>query len=270
MVKKLLKYELMYYLRTLGLFLPIVLVIGLVTKIFIMLDGNNALSSIAIGSSVLMLAIACAAIVMLSTVVSIIRFYKNMYSSEGYLTFALPITCDQHIFVKLLSSLICQLVCLVTAVVAVVIAISGETLNEVVDLLSYGLRDFFTSYGTANSIGFIIEAVLILSVTAVSNVLLFYTCITVGQTARKNRVLMAIVAYFVYYVITQTIGTVFAITVTVLESIGALDALDAWFSDHYALMVHSYLCIAIVFSAVLIFAFWFVTKKIMSKKLNLE
>ena len=30
MVKKLLKYELMYYLRTLGLFLPIVLVIGLV------------------------------------------------------------------------------------------------------------------------------------------------------------------------------------------------------------------------------------------------
>ena len=49
MVKKLLKYELMYYLRTLGLFLPIVLVIGLVTKIFIMLDGNNALSSIAIG-----------------------------------------------------------------------------------------------------------------------------------------------------------------------------------------------------------------------------
>lgn len=74
MVKKLLKYELMYYLRTLGLFLPIVLVIGLVTKIFIMLDGNNALSSIAIGSSTIMLVISCVAIVMLSTVVSIIRF----------------------------------------------------------------------------------------------------------------------------------------------------------------------------------------------------
>ena len=270
MVKKLLKYELMYYLRTLGLFLPIVLVIGLVTKIFIMLDGNNALSSIAIGSSVLMLAIACAAIVMLSTVVSIIRFYKNMYSSEGYLTFALPITCDQHIFVKLLSSLICQLVCLVTAVLAVVVAISGKPLNEVVDFLSDGFREFFELYGAGNAVGYIIEAVLLLLTSVVSNLLLFYTCITVGQTARKNRVLMAIVAYFVYYVITQTIGTVFAITVTVLESIGALDALDEWFTAHSALMIHSYLCVAIVVNAALVFAFWYVTKKIMSKKLNLE
>ena len=270
MVKKLLKYELMYYLRTLGLFLPIVLVIGAVTKIFILLDGNNALSSIAIGSSTIMLVISCATIVMLSVVVSVIRFYKNMYSAEGYLTFALPITCDQHIFVKLLSSLLCQLVCLLAVVVAVVIAISGESLNNLVEFLSYEFREFFEMYGTANSLGFIIEALLILLVTAVSNVLLFYACITVGQTAKKNRVLMAIVAYFIYYVITQAIGTVFAITVTVLGSIGVLDALDVWLTDHYALMVHSYLCIAIVLSAALIFAFWFVTKKIMSKKLNLE
>ena len=42
MVKKLLKHEFIYYFRTFSLFLPIVLIIGVMARVFRALDDANA------------------------------------------------------------------------------------------------------------------------------------------------------------------------------------------------------------------------------------
>lgn len=270
MVKKLIKHEFIYYLRTFGMFLPIVLVVGLMTRVFRFFDSENVISQIVISSSFLILFVACMALIMLATVVSVVRFYKNMYSAEGYLTFTLPVTNTEHIFVKLLAAMVCQIVCVLTVIAAVSIALSGELFGEMITVLSYFINKIFLACGTVNLIGFIIEIILLAIISAASTLLLYYACITVGQTAKKNRIFAAVGAYFVYYVATQIISTVFTIIFMILGMTGALDSVMVWFESNVVAGVHIVLCSVIVISAVITAVFWIVTQTIMSKKLNLE
>lgn len=270
MVKKLLKHEFTYYLRTLGLFLPIVLVVGAMARVFRLFDDSNVAIKIAIFSSSAMLFVSCAALLILSTVVSIVRFYKNMYSAEGYLTLTLPVTNAEHIFVKLLVAMVCQAVCLLTVIAAVLIALwSKDLINAFHSAVSIA-DGSFTLFGAANSIGFIVEMILLFILSAASNMLLYYACITVGQTAKKNRILKAIGAYFVYYVATQILSTAVTIIITVLGLSNALDGIILWIDSHVAATIHIYQCSAIVLYAALAAGFWLVTQYIMTEKLNLE
>ena len=270
MVKKLLKHEFIYYFRTFGVLLPIVLVIGAMTRVFRFFDNGNVLNEIALGSSSLMLFAACSALILLSTVVAVVRFYKNMYSSEGYLTFTLPVTNAQHIFVKLFVAIVCQAVCILTIVLSVSIAISGQLFADVFRLIGSWIDGLFVIYGTANAIGFAIEAIILCVISPIMNMLLYYACITVGQMAKKNRILMSFGAYFVYYVATQIVATAFSMVVTILGMAGALDGITAWITNNANSAIHVFLCIAIVVYAAMATVFYLVTHRIMTKKLNLE
>lgn len=271
MVKKLFKHEFIYYFRTFALFLPIVLVIGVMARVFRLFENfDSALVDIAIISSAFMLVVSCFALLMLSVVVAVERFYKNMYSAEGYLTFTLPVNNAQHIFVKLLTAICCQAICLLTVILAVMIAISGEPLKEFLLMLTAGISEFYEDVGAVSFIAFIFDIIVIALLSVAGNMLLYYACITVGQTAKKNRILMAVGAYFIYYVATQVISTVIVMIFTVLGMSGAFDGLIMWLDDHMILTMHLTMGVSIVIYAAMAVAFWFVTQSIMTKKLNLE
>ena len=270
MVKKLIKHEFIYYLRTVGIFLPIILAIGAMTRVFRFFDNGNIINTIALASSVTLLVIACMALLMISTVFGIVRFYKNMYSSEGYLTFTLPVTNTEHLLVKLLMAMVCQAVCVLTVIAAASIALSGKLFGDVLKFIVNLIDKALVVCGTANLIGFIVEMILLLVLGAVSNMLLYYACITIGQTAKKNRIFAAVGVYFIYYIATQIISTVFTMIFTVLGMTGALDGAMVWIEKSPIAAVHIALCVVIVISAAITAVFWLVTQNIMSKKLNLE
>lgn len=271
MVKKLFKHEFIYYFRTFALFLPIVLVIGVMARVFRFFENfDSVLVDIVIFSSAFMLVVSCFALLMLSVVVAVVRFYKNMYSAEGYLTFTLPVNNAQHIFVKLLTAICCQAICLLTVILATTIASSGEPLKDLVLALTAGLSEFFEVLGTVNVIIVLFESILLMLLAVAGNMLLYYACITVGQTAKKNRILMAVGAYFIYYVATQVISTVIVMIFMVLGMSGVFDGIVMWLDDHMILTMHLTMGISIVIYAAMAVAFWFVTQSIMTKKLNLE
>lgn len=270
MVKKLLKHELIYYARIFVLFIPIVLVISAVTRFFFGFESENYLVRIAFGGSVLMLFMACFALMILSTVVSVVRFYKNMYSSEGYLTFALPVTNAQHIFVKLLGSVICSAACLLTVVLSVIIVLSGEPLAQLFAELKEELSFIFPGAQAIHLVLLTVEFLIVTVLGSVLNTLLYYACITVGQTAKKNRILLAVGAYFIYYIATQIVTTVITIIVTVLSITGLFNNLIEWATNHVVAISHIYLLAIIIIASVMSAAFWLVTQWIMTKKLNLE
>lgn len=271
MVKKLFKHEFIYYFRTFALFLPIVLVIGVMARVFRFFeDFDSALVDIAIFSSASMLVVSCFALIMLSVVVAVVRFYKNMYSAEGYLTFTLPVNNAQHIFVKLLTAICCQAICLLTVIIAATIALSGEPLSDLAQIFSTGFAEFYEELGLVNFIAFTFDIIVIVLLSVVGNMLLYYACITVGQTAKKNRILMAVGAYFIYYVATQIISTVIVMVITVFGMTGAFDGIVAWLDNHVTVAMHLALGTSIVIYAAMAVAFWYVTQWIMTKKLNLE
>lgn len=271
MVKKLFKHEFIYYFRTFALFLPIVLVIGVMARVFRFFENfDSVLVDIVIFSSASMLVVACFALLMLSVVVAVVRFYKNMYSAEGYLTFTLPVNNAQHIFVKLLTAICCQAICLLTVILAAIIAISGEPLKEFLLMLTAGISEFYEDIGAVSFIAFVFDIIVIALLSVAGNMLLYYACITVGQTAKKNRILMAVGAYFIYYVATQVISTVIVMIFTVLGMSGVFDGIVMWLDDHMILTMHLTMGVSIVIYAAMAVAFWFVTQSIMTKKLNLE
>ena len=271
MVKKLIKNEFIYYLRTLGLALPIVLAMGIMTRIFALFRNGNVINEIAIFSSTAMFIIASIALIVLSTVISVVRFYKNMYSSEGYLTFTLPVTNHQHLLVKLCVAMVCQAACFITVFLALGIA-SFEVVDgfNIFKLVGYLFDYLFSSYGTANALFYIIEGIFILFFGSAFSFLLYYACITVGQTAKKNRILMAVGAYFIYYVATQVISTVLVMIVTLLGLSGSLDVIFEWIAEHPMEMLHIYMTVGAIVYAAFAVAGYFVTHSIMTKKLNLE
>lgn len=266
MVKKLLKHEFTYYFRTFILFIPLVLVFGVMARVFRLFDLENTAVQIMVFTSTSMLIVGCWALMILATVMSIVRFYKNMYTAEGYLTFTLPVTNRTHIFTKLLASLICQAVCLLTVCAAGCISILGEDLVTELQMIEYWFGELHGAVGTANLIGYIIEVLLLLVLAAASNMLLYYACITVGQTAKKNRILKAFGAYIVYYIATQIFSNIFTIVILVSDYSDVELALEisgaAW--------AHIFFGVAIVWTAIMALAFWLVTQTIMTEKLNLE
>lgn len=271
MVKKLIRHEFIYYVRTFSIFLPIVLAIGIMTRVFFLFDAaNNFVAEIAQLSSSAMLFVASCALLVMSSIISITRFYKNMYSAEGYLTFTLPVTNSQHVLVKLLAAVSCQGVSVLTIAASVAIALSGERLKTLLQSISIIIDPLASGLGAVNVVFLAIEAIVMLIVSSASTLLLFYACITIGQTAKKNRVLMAVITYFIYYMASQALGTVVVMIIVALGSSGVLDNIMIWTDYHYVATRHIYFCTSILVSAALSAAFYFVTLRVMNKKLNLE
>ena len=271
MVKKLLKHEFVYYARTLCLFLPIVLVMGVITRVFQLFDMENDVVFLALTSSSVLFSLSCAALLILTTATCVIRFYKNLYSSEGYLTLTLPVTAGQHIFAKLLSALLTQGVCLLTVFSAGCIAFPSDDSFFGVNVAELVTNLLFSPEIPAELIA---GQILLSLLSAVSGMLLLYACITVGQTAKKNRILTAVGAYFIYYIASQSLSTIAVVVGLLITGILSIDpGIEAAISTVYD-DTHLFEYLYIGFQTLLelgkILLFWIVTRSVMTKKLNLE
>ncbi|MBE6870593.1 MAG: hypothetical protein E7491_01415 [Ruminococcaceae bacterium] len=268
MVKKLMKYELTYYFRTLGLFLPVVFLGGIMTKISRFFSSSDEMSGFvsisvkdAIGAMIegvfLMLSIA---LYVFSISLIIIRFYKNMYSSEGYLTFTLPVSNRTHIFVKLFAAIIILLLSHLIVIASVFIALWGLDLYYLLTEMAISLF----ADGIGNAIALIAELIVMVLSLDISIVLFCYFCITIGQTAKKNRILKAFGVFFICFIIVQIALSTLYLTVFVT------DEFKRWSIAHMLLFNHISVCSIIVINSIASVIFWFVTQAIMTKKLNLE
>ena len=104
MVKKLFKYEFMYYLKALLPYQIIIPITALVNRIIQLFETKTDIYNIIFGSSVFMFIASVIVSMVMAFVLAISRFYKNLFTSEGYLTLTLPVTATNHIFVKLTTA----------------------------------------------------------------------------------------------------------------------------------------------------------------------
>lgn len=58
--------------------------------------------------------IMCAAIFIITSVLVVYRFYKNLMCDEGYLMFTLPVTIEEHIIVKMITSFVWMVLSTIT------------------------------------------------------------------------------------------------------------------------------------------------------------
>lgn len=270
MVKKLIKYEFFAYLQTLLPMQLIMIGIAVLCRFIQLFESDDISYNIVFVSSVVAVVISVLVSFVMTMVYGITRFYKNLFTSEGYLSFTLPVTPSQHIVSKLLMLIIATFITLFSVLVTVAIATAGDVFVELVKVVNYLLNSLCEEFGVVNIIFIAIEIFLIFVIGLISQYLLCYGCISIGQLANKNRVLAAFGVYFGYYLFTQLIGTIFVVITTALVNNFDFYIVTDFVNTYPKTSMHLFLTFFIVFYAVLSFVYYLVTKKVITNRLNLE
>ena len=266
MVKKLIKYDFMAFAKVM---LPIeiaLLGVAALYRLVSIFESRTTAYEIFNTSAIIILIIAAAAAFLMTFIYSVVRFYKNLYTAEGYLSFTLPVTPSAHIASKLIVSLIFDAVTIVCAFAAFGIATAGEVFAET-------MKAGFFLYGkAAEMIGgqlaaYVAEFIVVVIVASATAHLLTYMCITIGQIARRHKILAAVGIYFAIYVAKQITGTVF---ITTGVTTGFFADLERFAANNPRLAVHLGLASAFIVEAVFGVVWFAVTQTVMKKKLNLE
>lgn len=137
-----------------------------------------------------------------------VRFYRNLFSDEGYLTHTLPVTRGRLLLSKTISGSIWAFIDGIMIYLCIYILLSVPALtgplkghwNEILTALGFsGQKDLllFLAYGAA-----------VLAITAVSAIILIQASVLFGQLFNGHKILGAVVSYFVITTLISIISTI--------------------------------------------------------------
>lgn len=215
MLGKLLKYEIKATRRQ---FLPLYLVIILFAiinriinpfnrtdnSITIMVESSNLYSFLQLISMMVYFTLIVGLIV-LSLIILIQRFYKNLLGEEGYLMFTLPVKPSEHIISKLLIGLMWLILSFLTVLASILILVSSPTLFEDLRMVFSQVREFIgdTLLLLIPIYGLIAGSTFILSV---------YNALSIGQLFTRYKILYSFISYIGIYFIGQIISFIYLVS----------------------------------------------------------
>lgn len=261
MLRRLLKYEIK---STARIYLPLYLLLFLmavINRIFISINSENLGIPMVISMTAYVSIIV--AISVITLVVTIQRFYKNLLTDEGYLMFTLPVSVDANILSKLLVATLWNITSALVSVFSIlVLALDRESITE-----------FFKAWGqfwelitTMDSPVFIVifQSVVFILLSIVVAILNIYVAVAIGHLVQKHRVAGSLGAFFVIGLAEQIIVTLFI----------EISSKSGWFNflrnmkpaDQIQWALWAMIIGAIVLGAI----FYYGTKYILKNKLNLE
>ncbi len=172
----------------------------------------EALVSIAAVLFLFVSVIAVFGSLVVTEVMVFVRFYKNFFTDEGYLTFTLPISRKTLLLSKTLNALIWYLLHTLLIVVCicafVMLAIPYEILAPLLKELAYTVSAAWEALG-AWLIVYAIEAIILFCLLCLFTLCLVQLCITIGAIiAKKQKVLAAVGIYYLTNMIISTVGSI--------------------------------------------------------------
>ncbi len=269
MVKKLFKHEFLAYARIMSVILVILLTVATAGRVIQFFENDSIPYSIVSTLSFITYGFSLVAAAIFSFAFAVVRFYRNLFTAEGYLSFTLPVTSSQHIWVKSLTALCFEVITWIVMILSLCIITSGEMLKEIYLALAY-IFDKLYAFAGFHTVLFVVEALAAILVAALCSMLLYYTFISIGQLFKKNRILAAVGAYFVYYIISQVVSSVFSISFSMLLPLDVSEKIGRFVALHPLATAHTILCGSMLLNAVFVLIFFSVIRAIITKKLNLE
>lgn len=267
MLGKLMKYELR---ATAIYFLPIYVVLVLVSGLRYVVslisqkfsNGFSAFSGFSLSAIYLLLALGLA---ITTFIVIIIRFYKNLLGTEGYLMFTLPVSVEQNILAKLIPSVVWFFGSCVLGMLTIAPAM-GLRFNDNPFTMFTGIR--------LGDVPEILLAVLMVIGSIAGTFLFYYLCMCIGQMFNSHRFLASAGAYIVIQTVLQILGIAF---IWICASRFSSQAFVAWLSNAFAFLdkipsgslIYLFLIAANILSYGIAAALFFIDSAILRKRLNL-
>ena len=212
------------------------------------------------------------AVGIISFVLMINRFYKNLLQDEGYVMMTLPVCVHQQIWSKLIVSTVwfaatVVVIGLSCCIMAFDIRFVGDLWHGFLNLLDYAVRINHLDL-VANGAAFAVELLLLCVLGSFALCLRFYSAMSIGFSFPNHKGLLSVVFY---------IGT--GIALQILGGLGMALVNDSWF--HRLLLVwepnvsvvagmHLGMWFLIVLELIYCAVFYFLTVYFLQKHLNLE
>lgn len=284
MLGKLMKYDLRSGIRTFALIwiglAALAAINGLTLRIAFDGDIQSKLARFIVTVLPMVLLVALYVAMGIFMLVFIInRFYKGLLGDEGYLMFTLPVSVSEHIGSKLLTSMIFQIGSFAVAVLSgglLLAVLAPANLREITAAVQ-DMTDYLAGYPLPAGTGWLIaEFAVYMLIGAAVTILQIYTAISIGHLAKKNRGWFALLAYvgisIAFSIIMNGCMSLFLQTDAfpngLLNWEFYLD--DAGWHVQGVGMMASALGIYIGLDLLVGTGFFFATRAILSKRLNLE
>lgn len=269
MVKKLFKHEFLAWLRVMPLIWGITLAVAGLHRIVRLFEVDTTYYAIVSGSAMFMYIVALMACFAAPVIFGVVRFYRNLFTGEGYLTLTLPVTTESHLWVKTLTATAFSVASVLVAALSVPVITAGELLVEIWKAGAYIVKIIPNEY-MGHFVGYCLEILLLCIVGTYFMHTYYDTCICIGQCAKKNRVLAALGVYFGVYVATQILGTVMLVVLIAMEEAGMFYGIAEYIEDNILDFLHILFCGSTVLAAVGSGICWLISRFVLRRKLNLE
>ena len=258
-----------YYIRSL---LPVYLIlfgISLVGRCIAFFERDSWVYDTVYGSAVVVFFISVFVTVSCAVAFSVIRYYKNMFTGEGYLTLTLPVSHEKHIFSKMLAAVAASVSSFLAVILAFLLFLPGGWMVEVFRAISYLVRELYQVAGF-HLILYALELVLFLITNLGLQILVYYFCISLGQTFKKNRVLAAVGIYYGFYMILQFLSTFLSIVLNNIMENLPMDAILLWIEGNILQLIHGAILAATGANLLFALLFFAVCRYVLKRRLNLE
>ncbi len=232
---------------------------------------TDAVYSFAIIGMILVV-LSFVAFVIFSELLIYIRFYKHLFTDEGYLTFTLPVKRQELVASKLITGSVTTLLTAVVTVINASIVILTTFKDDIFykgwfEELKKIINETLTEYGTATVIADVLCIIAIALLSIVLTITFTYLCLTIAAIISKKA--KVITAVGIYYAATSVV-TVF---VQIFNFFGVY-TLEDWIYDlptktQYGIYT-AILILVIFILAILCSVFYTLQNWLVDRKLNLS
>ncbi|MDF2538222.1 MAG: hypothetical protein K0S76_1243 [Herbinix sp.] len=261
MLNKLLKHELKATARLLIPLYLILLFFTIMDRIVLHLDIFKGVLSLIPGLITIGYVLSIVAIVVVTAILMIMRFYKNLFTDEGYLMFTLPVKSYHHINSKLIVAILWTVVSIIAVIGSIfIVAATPENLKA----FNEGLKMFWAELSGPSEdhrLTIFIELILMLFLSLINNILLIYLSIAIGQLLNGHKIIGAFASYI-------GITTVLQILATLLIFAASLIFKDI--VEDVTFIRTTVFPVTILSLIILSVIYYFITDLIFKRKLNLE
>jgi hypothetical protein len=170
-------------------------------------DAENIWIDMLTVSSLILYIGAVGIVFTLVFVLPLVRYYKNMLTSEGYLTLSIPVTPSAHILCKTLVAYIYQIGAVCSFALSILIIIIGEDAIELYEAFKGGFNDVFTQIFDEQPV--VVLDIILLLITAVispiASILHYYFCLSSGMLYGKHKLIGALITNIIINMISSVL-----------------------------------------------------------------
>jgi len=254
MLGKLLKWEFLSTARTiLPVYAGAVLLAGLIALLGMPwnVDADSEVLTAASGFLFFFFVLALFAVAFLTFILIIRRFYKSLFKDQGYLSHTLPVSVDTQLWSKLIAAVCWSFASALIIFLSLLLMAARQWAVIDFDTVANVLREAFGEIGWFLALRIIFYVIL----STLSGFLMVYASMSIGQLAKRRKILLSVGVYF---------GMSYALSIlmTVIPMAMYFSAPTVDFSLWIDFLG--------IFTLIQCVGFYFITRSILRYKLNLE